>query len=69
MRDYRPNTPRLGLGLAAVAMMALTVCTLVVLPSRIEASSRTFDVFTAVQAAGQPAPTAAPGGSSCQARG
>jgi hypothetical protein len=69
MRKYRSNPPRLRLGLAAFAMMALTVGTLVVLPSRIEASSQTFAVFTAAHAPEQrPAPPAAVG-PTCQAQG
>ena len=36
MNDYAPSTPRVALGLAAFAMTALTLTTLVVLPAEFE---------------------------------
>ena len=38
MNSYRPRTPRAAFGLAAVAMSAITMATMVVLPAELEAA-------------------------------
>jgi hypothetical protein len=39
MKRYEPSTPRAALGLSAVAMTAITVGAMVVLPAKIESGS------------------------------
>ncbi len=50
MKRYEPSTPRAALGLAAVAMTAITVGALVVLPAKIESGS--VDPYTLAVADG-----------------
>jgi len=47
---FDPPVPRLGAGIAALAMSALTVCVMVVVPSELEQNSR---VVVAVRAEAQ----------------
>jgi hypothetical protein len=49
MDSYQPSTPRAVLGLIAVAMAAITVGALVVLPATLDSTSA--DVFTLATAA------------------
>jgi hypothetical protein len=47
MHRYQFPTPRIAFGFAAVAMTALTLGTLVVLPSRMESDSQTYGLLAA----------------------
>ncbi len=55
MHSYEPSTPRAALGLTAVAMAAITMSAMVVLPAKLEFVSA--DVYTL---AATPAETSAP---------
>jgi len=47
MNRYKPSTPQVSIGIVAVAMTAITLGLLVVLPSRMEVDSQTFTAYTA----------------------
>jgi len=49
MHRYEPSTPRVTLGIAALAMTAFTVTVLVVMPSRIEAAGTAAGMLAASQ--------------------
>jgi hypothetical protein len=50
MNDYAPGTPRLAFGLAAFAMTALTLTTLVVLPAEFEMGNLDASLVSAAYA-------------------
>jgi len=47
MNRYKPSTPRVSIGIVALAMTAITLELLIVFPSRMETDSQTFTAFTA----------------------
>jgi hypothetical protein len=51
MNGYKPSTPRAALGLAAVAMAAITMGALVVLPAQLESVSASPNTLVATEAA------------------
>ena len=55
MNGYKPSTPRVALGLAAVAMAAFTMGALVVLPAQLDSVSARVDTLAVTEA-----PTKAP---------
>ena len=40
MNDYQPSTPRVALGIAAVAITAITLAVAVILPAQMDSGSR-----------------------------
>jgi hypothetical protein len=51
MNRYEPNFPRATFGFSAMAMTAITICVLVVLPSQMEPSSQAFAMLAASSSA------------------
>jgi hypothetical protein len=51
MNEYKPSTPRVALGLAAVAMAAFTMGALVVLPAQFDSVSASADTLAVNEAA------------------
>ena len=51
MNRYEFPTPRVAFGFAALAMSALTIGVLVILPSRMESDSQAYALFAASRAA------------------
>ena len=51
MNRYEFPTPRVAFGFAALAMTALTIGVLVVLPSRMESNSQAYALFAASRTA------------------
>ena len=50
MNRYKPSTPRAALGLTAVAMAAITMGTLVVLPAKLDATGAEPSTLAAAKA-------------------
>jgi hypothetical protein len=53
MNRHKPSTPRAALGLTAVAMAAITMGTLVVLPAKLDATGAEPSPLAAAKAANQ----------------
>ena len=51
MNRYKPSTPRAALGLTAVAMAAITMGALVVLPAKLDAAGADPSTLAAAKAA------------------
>jgi hypothetical protein len=60
MNSYQPPAHRMAFGFAAVAMTALTIAVMVVLPARMESGSEANAMLAASQDAGGPCITALP---------
>ena len=54
MNRYKPSTPRAALGLTAVAMAAITMGALVVLPAKLDAAGADPSTLAAAKAATAP---------------
>jgi hypothetical protein len=47
MKHYQPSTPRVALGIAAVALMAISIALSVILPAQIRSSGREHSTLAA----------------------